>query len=398
MSCFDHPKFRRAFTLLAALVLIVVIYAVMCGVSGVNVCSYPYNSYQLQAEAWLRGETALDRNYEFLELAVYNGNYYVSFPPVPGVVSFIWLLFFGRPVPGGLFQKIYIAAACLLIISELLRMKRLPRSHALMWGISFCYASAMLPITLVGGVWYEAQTLAFLMAILAIIAMRRNHPTIACIAYALSVGCRPFCVCLGPVLFAMFFQCNRRDPRRAFRRLIPGLLAGLAIAGVYAWYNCIRFGDPFEFGHTYLPEFQRAVDGQFSIKYIPRNIGTVLFGSPFFTHNGRVRISQGGFSMFLSCPILICGLVRAIRDMRRKRVTYVKWTILAMGIVNFFLLLAHRTVGGQQFGLRYALELIPFVFAWYLASPDIRRLQSWEIVLMSYGLVFNLIGGIFVHV
>lgn len=68
---------------LCTLLVLFLIFAAMSLISGVDPSSYPYNSYLLQAQAWLRGETALDQNYEFLELAVYNGRYYVSFPPYP---------------------------------------------------------------------------------------------------------------------------------------------------------------------------------------------------------------------------------------------------------------------------------------------------------------------------
>ena len=48
-----------------------------------------YDSYALQAENWLAGRTwiADGEKYTWLELAVYKGRYYVSFPPVPSVLA-----------------------------------------------------------------------------------------------------------------------------------------------------------------------------------------------------------------------------------------------------------------------------------------------------------------------
>lgn len=45
-----------------------------------------YSTYTLQALAWREGRLFLSRDYPHLELAVYQGNYYVSFPPVPSLV------------------------------------------------------------------------------------------------------------------------------------------------------------------------------------------------------------------------------------------------------------------------------------------------------------------------
>ena len=45
--------------------------------------SNPYNSYALQTDSWLKGRLDLGQNYEWLELAIYQGKYFVSFPPFP---------------------------------------------------------------------------------------------------------------------------------------------------------------------------------------------------------------------------------------------------------------------------------------------------------------------------
>lgn len=384
---------RRIAVFAATLAVILLLYALQCGFSGVDPCAYKYKTYLLQAQAWLRGETALDQNYEYLELAVCDGKYYVSFPPVPSVPMLLWTLIFGDDVPGGLFQKIYVAAACMLVLSELMRTKRLKWGDCAAWAIFFCFASAMLPITLVGGVWYEAQILAFLFGVSAVIALRRDRPTLACLCYALAVGCRPFSACLGPALLAMYLQ-----EKRPLRRLLPGLLVGLAIAVCYGAYNYVRFGDPLEFGHNYLPEFTRSEHGQFSIAYVWQNFKTLFFGKPFHADGANLTFEQFGFSMFLSCPVLICWTVWAAKDVLLRRMSPAKITILLMAALDVFLLLMHRTLGGHQFGARYALELMPLCFAYFLLSSDRARLTRWESVLMSFGLIFNLVGGILVHV
>lgn len=46
----------------------------------------PYRSYALQACAWLNGRLDLGKDYPWLELAIYEGKYYVSFPPFPSLV------------------------------------------------------------------------------------------------------------------------------------------------------------------------------------------------------------------------------------------------------------------------------------------------------------------------
>lgn len=386
---------------LCLVALIALIYAAMCPLAGVDAASYDYKSYLLQAQAWLRGKTCLDRNYEYLELAVYNGNYYVSFPPVPSIPMLLYTLIWGDDVPGGLIQKAYIAAACLVIFSEIARSKRMPLHECAAWALLICLGSSMLPIGLAGGVWYEAQILAFLFSVSAIAAMRRNKPALSCLLYALSVGCRPFTVVLGPVLLAIHLENARRKShrfRRALVRLLPGIAIGLAVAACYAWYNYIRFDNPFEFGHNHLPEHTRSVHGMLSTAYLTKNMRMLFLGSPFTIEGATLHINQFGFSMFFSCPIFICNAVWLAGDILRRRLTPAKITILLMSIANVFLLLLHSTLGGHQFGARYTLELVPLCFAWYLLSPDRNKITRWESVVMIFGLLFNFFGGCLVHI
>jgi len=214
---------RKGLPFIAALACIALIYALLCTVSGVDPASYIYKTYLIQAQAWLDGRMTVDgENLAYLELAIHNGEYYVSFPPVPSIPMLLYALIWGDNVPGGLFQKIYVAAACMLILSELLRRRKMPWPHAVAWAVFFCFASAMLPVTLVGGVWYEAQTLAFFFSTAAVVCMLRGKSTLSCLMYALAVGCRPFTVCLGPVLLMLYIRRMRKAKTSARQAVPPG--------------------------------------------------------------------------------------------------------------------------------------------------------------------------------
>lgn len=147
--------------------------------------------------------------------------------------------------------------------------------RALFWASAFVFASSLLPLMLIGAVWYQAQLLAFLCTVLAVLLAERKRPTPSLILYALAVGCRPFNAVAGLAVAALLW--HRRVP---WKKWIPGVCAGLCIGLCYGLYNLARFGSFFEFGHNYLPEFTRSEHGQFSLAYFWDNAKLVFTGMP----------------------------------------------------------------------------------------------------------------------
>jgi len=63
---------------------VVLAYFVISIFTGIGITDHnDYNSYALQAHAWLNGRLDLGQNYTYLELAIFKGKYFVSFPPFP---------------------------------------------------------------------------------------------------------------------------------------------------------------------------------------------------------------------------------------------------------------------------------------------------------------------------
>lgn len=71
-------------TLIALMITLFIGYVLIHDILGGTLFSYcDWDSYSLQALAWRKGQLCLDENYSWLELAAYNGNYYVSFRRCP---------------------------------------------------------------------------------------------------------------------------------------------------------------------------------------------------------------------------------------------------------------------------------------------------------------------------
>jgi len=359
----------------------------------------PYNSYTLQAMAWRKGQAHLDMDYPHLELAIYQGRYFVSFPPFPSVPVFLLTFIFGDNVPDGMLVKLYALIALIVIFQMLLRHGFSPFKAAF-WALSLCFSSSMLPLVFSGAVWYQAQVLAFMLTAAAIDFMDRERPGPGLALFALAVGCRPFNALYGPLLIILYVIRQREkdnDFSRILRRLLPGLLIGLMIAALYGIYNFIRFGNPLEFGHSYLPEFSFQGGTQFSLGHLGKNIGEFFFTLPFEQTSEGLRLKQFGFSLFIANPVLLLFFFRGAQDIVKRILKTDQGLILITMLIHLVLLLLHRTFGGYQYGARYAVDLIPYSLL-YLIRREGRKLNAFEAVILVLGFMMAVLGSLFIRI
>lgn len=383
------------YTPLLLIYAVAVLYAVICWLHGFDAFgSSAYNTYTLQALAWRDGQMSLGRDYPHLELAIFNNDWWVSFPPVPSIPLFLLTFIFGENTPDHLLVKVYMLAGCLFGYG-LFRRAKYDKLSSVCFALFVSYATALLSLTTDGAVWYQAQTLAFMLTMGAVYFMYRNKYTPALVMYALSVGCRPFNAIYGLVLFVMWLEGTLREKRsikREILRLLPGVALGLCIAFAYGWYNHARFGNPFEFGHNHLPEFSFQGGVQFSLEHVEKNIEQFIFGLPFFEGEKGIELNVFGFSMFIVHPVFGLMLLLFVIDIVKKRISATKIAVIAAFCIQLFCLLLHRTFGGYQFGARYTCDLLPYAAVYFSLPGRKRRITIPEALLLLSALGFAVYG------
>lgn len=359
-----------------------------------------YNTYTLQALAWRSGSLCLPQDYPYLELAIYEGNYYVSFPPIPSVVLFPLTFLFGAATPDNLLVKLYAVGACEMMYFALKRAGYSRLGGGLL-AFLFCFASSLLPMTLQGAVWYHAQALAFFLTVASICLLAQDHPTPALLCYALSVGCRPFNALYALPLFFVYWILNHRagvSLEKTARSLLPGIGLGLCVAAALGLYNYARFGSVLEFGHNHLPEFSFQGGTQFSLSHVGEHLKTFLWGLPLETQGGALVFKRYGYSLLLACPTLLLMLIGTVIDLSKGRMRWEKAAVLLAFLTHLFLLLLHRTFGGFQLGARYAVDLVPYSFFYLLLTPEKKRLGKAEAVFLFAIFIFTVWGLTQVHI
>jgi hypothetical protein len=148
-------------------------------------------------------------------------------------------------------------------------------------------------------------------------------------------------------------------------------------------YNYVRFHSFTDFGYARIPGVlnERWYDhGIFSLYYIPRQAWEMLV-RPWEVRSVFPYLVPNGFSgsILLSSPFLLFAFRRGAADLTLK---YVSWFAV---VVMTFLMWIHGNSGGWQFGYRYAIALLPWLFVIMLESAPkkITRLE-WAAYIFSF--------------
>lgn len=235
---------------------------------------------------------------------------------------------------------------------------------------------------------------------------------------ALAVGCRPFSAIYIIAAFLFFALKDMGKPwKEILLKNLQPLIPMILIAIIYMSYNYVRFNNPLEFGHNYLPEFTRIEDdnyGQFSINYLWNNIKTLLSMKLPFDEKPDMIINSP-FMFFIANPIfLVCIYDGVIKIIKYKKISLSRFIFSIAMIINFICICLHKTLGGWQFGARYTCDLMAFAFLDLFLyrnkntiennstkklilkdeSIGIISLNKFEIALIIFGIIFNVYGAI----
>ena len=351
-----------------------------------------YNSYSIQAKAWLDGR--LDVEYfSWLEQAVFDGKYYISFPPLPSVIMLPFVAVFGTQTPDNLICIFVAIVGALYAFKTAGAFGKKPK-EALFWALFVTVSSNFLFISMNGWVWFIAQNMAFMFTILSIfhaVDKRRKNGALSLFFLACAVGCRPLQVVFFPVLFYLLYDNSSvkaflRDVLCRWYQLLPAFCVALFLFTL----NYARFGSIFEFGHNYLPEFLESPKGQFDLTYIFGNLTRSV--RLFEYYNGQFQFPVfDGFAFYIVMPIWIfCAVYLA----KGRRLDGLSWLIVFCITVNILATCAHKTMGGWHFGCRYFVDATPFVLLLSLSRSDKESLSRFDYALIFLGAAVNILGNI----
>lgn len=353
----------------------------------------PYRSYALQACAWLDGRLDLGKDYPWLELAIYEGKYYVSFPPFPSLVLLPFAAVWGTNTPD---HWISLGFSIIGIIYAIRLYRAITGTYEMaeQYVLFLFLGNGYLFIALQGGwVWYMAQTMCFTFSLMSLFHAANKHIGRAFAFLACAFGCRPMVVAYIPLILMLGTEkASVKTWIRKGYRLIPACM----IIGFYLMLNAARFDNPFEFGHTHLPEFVRSTEGQFSLNYATKNFNQ-LFRLPQTggEHGMLIYDTYDCMAFWLIDPIIVSFMVTWLYALTRKRKACGLSLIIvpATICVHLMIVCCHKTMGGYQFGNRYIVDMLPYVFYGLITyKQGVGKAEWLNNPLFALGFSINLIG------
>ncbi len=366
--------------------------------------------FSLLAKSFLVGKTYFTEIPESSgDLAYFGGRYYWANSPLPAVLLTPFVLasnYLSTTFYQGYLQ-IALVIGIFFLIYKITKSLGYLTSNALLLAFAFCFASPLLGVGMWPWSWYFGHVVATLFIVLAFweFLVRKRYGVIG-IFYAAVLLTRPSAV-LGVLFYiltsAFLDKGNKREKlKRIFLLLTPIFVAGLIVA----FYNYIRFGELLEFGYSYsnLPPFHdRAREyGIYSPMHIPGNLYYMLLGAPLPVFRDNIshvlgfpylRTNPWGMSLFVTSPYLI-KLFFLKKFKTEQKYLFTTAFVVALPIILFF------GIGFRQFGYRYALDFLPYVFFSYFIgyrgeNPKLSMATQTVIILSAYFNVYLFLAGFF---
>ncbi len=350
------------------------------------------------ADAFLHGRTWLDVRLGPQDVIIQDGRIYVPFAPFPAIALMPLVAITGPGVADQWESGINAALAAATVgmawwFTGRANVRSLVDRFLL--SVLFGFSTQIWWVTTRGGVWHTGQLIATILTLAILLELwGSRRPWLIGLLAGFAFLTR------APLVFAIpFFALllagdriwePRQWPWRTWLALALGVLPSIAF---FFWYNAVRFGSPLESGYALavLPEWLEAQRrlGLFSTAHIAMNVNYLFTKLPTFSTTFPFFQPDGlGMSIFFTSP----GLLYAVRAPWRQSRT---WWLAGAALLVLIPTLLYYGGGWLQYGYRYALDSIPFVWALcaLAAARDERIRESVGLTGAGIGMGWRLLIG-----
>jgi hypothetical protein len=372
-----------------------IVRAVLAGIVACIVAAFlahgrssPYNGYVLLAQAFLRGQIAIQWPGAWIDALPYGGQYWIIEAPLPAVLLLPWVAAFGsanQTVLALLLCGVSVGACWLTC--ERLAVRVVPT----IWICAFLFAGTQLAwAAMLGDVWFIAHVASVACTFVALAELTgRRRGSLVGLALVGAAFSR-FALVLAIPVFA-WLVLRDREPAERCRAAIG--FGAVLVAGAALWiaYNQARWGVWYDIGYTawYHQDSAGSPAGSpFQLRYFFYELWSFFVQAPQVMAAWPFVVpSMSGVAMTWTSPALVIALFAR----RPRPLVAGMWlaTLLVAG-PSFI----YYVNGYAQFGMRHALDFEPFVIvlmalAMPLRVPLLAKIAiAWSAIVGFWGIWF----------
>jgi len=348
------------------------------------------NNYVRVAYAWLHGRMWIDWPGRWMDAVQYNGHYYGVDGPVPALFMLPSVAIWGNAANQTTVAIVFAAVATGLawLLAERLGVTDL--STKIFLTMFFVAGTDVWWCAELGDVWFLAHLCAVTFILGGLLELcGKNRGWVVGLCAVLACGARFPEVAALP-LFAWGLWSGAfagAVPSRAERivrlRSFGIVLACWAIA--FVGYDELMWGTIFDIGHTvyyHADGWGQPTGSPFRLSYLPYQIYSFFFRAPVLHEWLQqptwpyVEPDKTGIALTFTSP----ALVLAFLAKTPRNVVTALWITTALVAAPEFL---YYLNGWVQFGMRHALDFLPYLFA-LMAIAVRQRLPNWGVVLIVW--------------
>jgi hypothetical protein len=339
----------------------------------------------LLADALLHGHTWIQWPGAYIDALAYNGQHYVIEAPLPAILLLPYVAVAGVAANQTLL-------ACILAGVSIGAAWRLGErigvsSTTNTWLCAFLLAGTdLLWCAMLGDVWFIAHVSAVCFTMLALAEVFGNRRGWLVALWAVCAAESRFTMALVLPVYAALLAGTDWKAARTSLLAFCGVIAGAA--ALWALYNLSRWGTVADIGYTtwyHQDQVGMPTGSPFRLQYLGYELWSFFVQRPdFASAYPWIRPSFSGVALTWTSPALVYALWA--RGPRLQIAAL--WTATILTAVPNFL---YYVNGFAQYGMRHALDFIPFLFALMLFAAR-ERLALWAKALIVYSCFANFYG------
>lgn len=349
------------------------------------------------AKAFLSGRLGVNQGLYLSDMSFFNGNYYWPLGLFPAVLvsPLVYV--------GGLFNILFfhkyihwlLCLGVFCLVYQIARKLKFNKTDSLILSFAFNLGSVFVGVSFIPWSWYYAQVVCTLLIFWVIYEyLGKKRYLLLGLIFALIFLTRSTAV-LGIVFVVLGIlgsgEILSKKITKIATLMIPVMISGV----IFISYNYLRFGNIFEQGYSY-QKIEGATKkareyGLVSFKHVPGNLYYFAIASPKpILNDGQSRVLKfpyftyddwGMGILFTSGYMLSLFFTNFKNKLNRN--------LLIAALITAIPLFLYYGIGFRQYGYRYSLDFLPYMFLILMNSYREKGLSNKIKIAIVFSIFLN---------